>query len=176
MRLPLPALDAVGVVIGPGSWTGIQVALGAAKSLAMVNGAVIIPISRLELMARSRPPSSHSFVAAIIDAGHDRAYGGLYRFDSRGRPETLLEARANYRDWNTQLASLPDECVVITEQRLPSLIEHPKLQLIHADFEPREGVLRDILATGSSMAGDARFHLEPLFLCDPSPRAWQPRA
>src|SRR5437773_358800 len=46
-------LERIGVVQGPGSWTGLNVALSTAKTLAQVYNLPLIPISFLDALAYS---------------------------------------------------------------------------------------------------------------------------
>jgi tRNA threonylcarbamoyladenosine biosynthesis protein TsaB len=48
-----PALDAVAVTIGPGSYTGIRVGLAAAKGIALARGIPLIGVTTLEAVARA---------------------------------------------------------------------------------------------------------------------------
>lgn len=81
-------LEAIVVVSGPGSFTGIRVGLSAAKGLAEASGAKLVALSRLALLAAC---SGRDPVLAAIDAGRGEYYVGDYR---QGRPvrEVLLTA------------------------------------------------------------------------------------
>ena len=48
-----PALGAVAVTIGPGSYTGIRVGLAAAKGIALARGIPLIGVTTLEAVARA---------------------------------------------------------------------------------------------------------------------------
>jgi tRNA threonylcarbamoyladenosine biosynthesis protein TsaB len=60
----------VGVVRGPGSFTGVRVGLAAAKGLCEAVGAKLIAVSRLEVLA------AHGVAGAlaVLDAGRDEFY------------------------------------------------------------------------------------------------------
>jgi tRNA threonylcarbamoyladenosine biosynthesis protein TsaB len=74
-------VDAIAVVTGPGSFTGVRVGLSVAKGLSEAVGTPLIAISRLELLASvatqaaERHPSS---VCALLDAGRGEFYCGRY--------------------------------------------------------------------------------------------------
>jgi tRNA threonylcarbamoyladenosine biosynthesis protein TsaB len=69
-------IDALVVVSGPGSFTGLRVGLAAIKGLAEVLGKPIAAVSLLEAAARSA--SSAGRVLAALDAGRGEAYCGEY--------------------------------------------------------------------------------------------------
>lgn len=63
-------LQVVGVVHGPGSFTGVRVGLSAAKGLCEAVGAKLIAVSRLEVLAAHGAPDA----LAVLDAGRDEFY------------------------------------------------------------------------------------------------------
>jgi tRNA threonylcarbamoyladenosine biosynthesis protein TsaB len=63
-------LQCVGVVHGPGSFTGVRVGLAAAKGLCEAVGAKLIVVSRLEVLADADVLA----VLAVLDAGRDEFY------------------------------------------------------------------------------------------------------
>ena len=71
-------LDAIVVVHGPGSFTGVRVGLSAAKGLSEAGGGVpLIAISRLALVAASAGQGD-GLVHAVLDAGRGQFYFGRY--------------------------------------------------------------------------------------------------
>ena len=65
-------LTAVGVVVGPGSFTGMRVGLSAAKGLCEAGGVGMVAMSRLALVAGEDG-------VALLDAGRGEYYCGVYR-------------------------------------------------------------------------------------------------
>lgn len=76
-KITLAALDALVVVCGPGSFTGLRVGLSAIKGLAEVTQKPVIALSRFAVMAAMR--SKQEVVHAILDAGRGEFYYGVYR-------------------------------------------------------------------------------------------------
>jgi tRNA threonylcarbamoyladenosine biosynthesis protein TsaB len=66
-------LNAVGVVNGPGSFTGVRVGLSAAKGLCEGLGVGMVAMSRLGLVA-----GAEGRRAALLDAGRGEFFYGLY--------------------------------------------------------------------------------------------------
>jgi tRNA threonylcarbamoyladenosine biosynthesis protein TsaB len=69
-------VEAIVVVTGPGSFTGIRVGLSTAKGLAEGAGIPLIALSRLALLANA---SGLPHVLAAVDAGRGEYYVGEYR-------------------------------------------------------------------------------------------------
>ncbi len=69
-------MDGVGVVDGPGSFTGVRVGLGAAKGMCDALGVGMVAMSRLALVAADGRGEE---VVALLDAGRGEYYCGVYR-------------------------------------------------------------------------------------------------
>jgi len=67
----LAKLDGVGIVSGPGSFTGVRVGLAAAKGLCEVAGLPLVAVSRLEVLADAAG-SQDGY--AVLDAGRGEVY------------------------------------------------------------------------------------------------------
>ncbi len=70
-------LTAVGVALGPGSFTGLRVGLAAAKGLALAHGLKLVGVPTLDFTAY---PHQHQPLpaAALIPAGRGRVFWALY--------------------------------------------------------------------------------------------------
>jgi tRNA threonylcarbamoyladenosine biosynthesis protein TsaB len=79
-------LEAVGVVHGPGSFTGVRVGLSAAKGLCEAGGAALIAMSRLELVALE---AGQDAALSVLDAGRGEFFCGFYRGGVLEREEIL---------------------------------------------------------------------------------------
>ena len=73
----LADVEALGVVTGPGSFTGLRVGVSAVKALAEGAAKPIIAISRLAVMASY--VAEPDLVHAVLDAGRGEFYHGIYR-------------------------------------------------------------------------------------------------
>ena len=68
-------LDAIGVVRGPGSFTGVRIGLSAAKGLSDASGVGVVAVSRLAVMAAL---ADRNVVHAVMDGGRGEFYYGHY--------------------------------------------------------------------------------------------------
>jgi tRNA threonylcarbamoyladenosine biosynthesis protein TsaB len=66
----LTRLDAIGVVSGPGSFTGVRTGMAVAKGLCEAAGLRLAAVSRLEVLADAVPAAA----LAALDAGRGEAY------------------------------------------------------------------------------------------------------
>ena len=85
-QVTLSDIEAIVVVSGPGSFTGIRVGLSTAKGLSAGAGIPLIAVSRLAVLANA---SGLPHVLAAIDAGRGEYYVGEYRNGTR-LGETLM--------------------------------------------------------------------------------------
>jgi tRNA threonylcarbamoyladenosine biosynthesis protein TsaB len=79
--LDYPAIDRIGVTIGPGSFTGVRVGVAAARGLALALGRPAVGISTLEALAATAIARDHILaeapdakIAAAIDARRGEIY------------------------------------------------------------------------------------------------------
>lgn len=85
--------DAVAVTIGPGSFTGLRIALSYAKGMAFAGGLRIVGVPTLDAVALAAPPGRGQRLCAVLDARKHEVYAGLYE-DDDGRLVRLGEPAA----------------------------------------------------------------------------------
>jgi tRNA threonylcarbamoyladenosine biosynthesis protein TsaB len=83
--LEIRALQAIGVGLGPGSYTGLRIGLTAAKTLAYAGGIDLVGFDSLELLAQNAPPEALR-VAVIADAQRETLYSAEFRRTAPGGP------------------------------------------------------------------------------------------
>lgn len=87
-------LDRVVVGVGPGSYTGLRVAVATAKTLAWTLKAELAGVSTMDAVAENAPGDAEE-VAVALDAKRGEVYGALYRRVSGGlerKTPCLVEA------------------------------------------------------------------------------------
>lgn len=83
----LGQVDAFGVVLGPGSFTGLRVGVATVKGLALGAERPVVGVSSLQTLALQLPCSRHP-LCALLDARKQEVYAGLYGWEG-GRPAPL---------------------------------------------------------------------------------------
>ena len=68
------------VSIGPGSFTGLRIAVTTAKVISMITGAKIIAVPTLDVVAQNVQPSD-DLLAVALNQKNQTVYGGLYQHD-----------------------------------------------------------------------------------------------
>lgn len=164
-------LCAVAVAIGPGSFTGLRVALAAAKGLALASGLPLLGVPTLDVVAYpySRQPLP---VIAVLPAGRGRVYWAPYGDGPTGwgaRAAYALTTVAHLADVISQPTLIAGELPAAERQ---ALIERAG-SIIHllppALAARRAGYLAEI-AWGRYVAGEADnpATLRPIYLHEPA--------
>lgn len=84
---PRNSVDAYAAVRGPGSFTGVRVALGLVSGLALAASRPCVGVDTLSSMAEAHGPAGADRVP-LLDAGRGEVYGA--RFDPDGSPPRVL--------------------------------------------------------------------------------------
>lgn len=108
----MAALGAIGVVTGPGSFTGVRIGLAAAKGLAEALGLPVVAVSRLAVLA-SRAGRTGP-VQAWMDAGRGDVFVGRY-LDGAVLGESMVPGWA-------ALEGAGEDAVVVMEERTATLL------------------------------------------------------
>ena len=132
-------LDAIGVVHGPGSFTGVRTGLATAKGLCEATGLPMAAVSRLEVLADA--------------AGLTDGYAAL----DAGRAEVYVREISTGREWLCTIDELKRRChgeqVAVAESRLFDQLEgfEAIFRPLHA-ADSRGPVLRKLRVGGSDVA------------------------
>ena len=81
--LTMDDVTALGVALGPGSFTSLRVGLALVKGLALSKHIPLVGIPTLDILAHAQPASKHPLVCAI-QAGRGRFALGVYKSSKKG--------------------------------------------------------------------------------------------
>lgn len=147
------SLGCVGVVSGPGSFTGVRVGLSVAKGLCEATEAQLALVSRLAVLAEAAAPASSQPVLALLDAGR----GAVYVRDAATGRESL-------QPLDTLAPQMEAHAVVTAEPRLADklqatgMIATPHLHRLHV-----QNALGLVVARWLA-GGDDVAHAEPNYV------------
>jgi tRNA threonylcarbamoyladenosine biosynthesis protein TsaB len=105
--LSIAQLDGIAFGVGPGAFTGLRVACGAAQGLAVAADLPLLPVTSLEAMAASCAEECGAEVTevlALLDARMGEVYAGVY-----GRPAKSWELQGSIRVMSPAALSLPEK-------------------------------------------------------------------
>jgi tRNA threonylcarbamoyladenosine biosynthesis protein TsaB len=133
-RTSLAEIDRVAVATGPGSFTGLRVAIAAAQGIARGTGSAMVGVSTLDVLAYPHAPSKQR-TCAILPAGRTEWYAAFYQERNR-----KWQRRSPYI-----AATLPDLCRQIGTHTL----------FVGEIDDEAEGLLRDLLGPKALFAPPA---------------------
>src|SRR5216684_4406752 len=149
-RKSLADVDRVAVATGPGSFTGLRVAIAAAQGIARGAGASLVGISTLDVLAYPHAQSKQR-TCALLPAGRTEWYAAIYQERNR-----KWLRRSPY--------------IVAT---LPDLLGPKALFAPPASRMRRAGYLAELGWRHLETAPQAKLgEIEPIYVKQPSIRAW----
>lgn len=85
-------LSLIGVGIGPGSFTGVRIAVSTARMIAQILNIPLIGITTQDIFAASAPGNSDEKVLIAFDAKKSRVFGALYNGGNAALLEVIIDA------------------------------------------------------------------------------------
>jgi tRNA threonylcarbamoyladenosine biosynthesis protein TsaB len=98
--LPVSDLNAVGISIGPGSYTGLRIGLSTAKGLCYALQIPLICINTLQMMANAVKKESAGFICPLIDARRMEVFSAVYNksLDEIVKPFAMIVDKNSFVD------------------------------------------------------------------------------
>jgi len=136
-QLSWPRIDAIGVSLGPGSFTGLRIGLATAKGLSFAAAKPLIGVPSLDALA-SQGMGQGLPICALIDARKKEVYAAFYRENAVGE----LERQSDY--------------LALSPAALAERISEPTL-LIGSGTDLYRDLLAEHLNTSARFADSTRF-------------------
>ncbi len=93
--LALADLDRIAVTTGPGSFTGVRVALSAARGYTLATGVPSVGVTTLAAFAEAARTAGPAPVLSVVDARHGAVYAALFAPDGTERERAAHVAVAD---------------------------------------------------------------------------------
>lgn len=176
LDLATKELSGVAVAIGPGSYSGVRIAVSTAKSIAFSLDVPLWGVPSLDVLAYSHAAVTAAQVCAVLNMGRHRIAWALYR--TRGTQWKRLTPFANstaaqmaeaVRDYETNLATLfcgelSDEAMKVVKETLGvhASVAPPAASLRRAGYLAELALQRDDQGERDDPATLQAIHIEPL--------------
>lgn len=169
-NLKMENITAVGVAIGPGSFTSLRVGLALAKGIAFARNIPLIGIPTLDILARAQPESTLP-LAVAIQAGRGRYALGWYKnvegvWQAEG-PARVVSVEAI----NDEVASPSVVCGEFTDEVRQEIKSNQNAQLTSPEDSQRKPAMLAQLAWARFQHGDVddAASLAPIYLHTAAP-------
>lgn len=104
-------IDLIAVCEGPGSFTGLRIAMATAKAIAHANNLDIISVDSLEVLARNIEITDKK-ICCIIDAQKTQVYNGIYKYEN---DKLIPLKKIDVLDIDELLENLDEEFIIVGE-------------------------------------------------------------
>ena len=166
-------LGEIYVSIGPGSFTGLRIAVTTAKMISMITGAKIVAVPTIDVIAQNVEPSK-DILAVGLNEKRQTVYSGLYQHDgNRWSPisqpdvQTLEQLLQSESSLNTGSAS--GGGIQLLGEKLPEIPSCDNLRLL--DISLAKPQAKYVWQIGQLLASDQQYvdayALAPLYAREP---------
>ena len=136
--LTINDIDKIAVAIGPGSFTGVRIALGIAKGLAMALNKPLIAVNELDILEAIASGNENEIIP-LIDARKERVY---YKYQNTYIDDYLINLISNF-DKNKKYVFVGDGAINYTNILKDNLGENAIVLPMYNSF-PRASVLCEL--------------------------------
>ena len=131
-------IDKIAVAIGPGSFTGVRIALGIAKGLAMALNKPLIAINELDILEAIASGNENEIIP-LIDARKERVY---YKYQNTYVDDYLINLISNF-DKNKKYIFVGDGAINYTNILKDNLGDNAVILPMYNSF-PRASILCEL--------------------------------
>ena len=131
-------IDKIAVAIGPGSFTGVRIALGIAKGLAMALNKPLIAINELDILEAIADGNENEIIP-LIDARKERVY---YKYQNKYVDDYLINLISNF-DKNKKYVFVGDGAINYTNILKDNLGDNAVILPMYNSF-PRASILCEL--------------------------------
>lgn len=158
--------------IGPGSFTGLRIAVATAKMLALTLNLRVVAVPTIQVVAQGAPPprsdAPHQALGVGVNLKQDRFYGAVFRYDATEKL-WIERAPACLMTLPELLAQAPRPLKILGDPLPPLPAENPDVDVLPPDLS--EGRSPIVWALGRRMALQGMFAdpatLAPLYARPP---------
>ena len=136
--LTINDMDKIAVAIGPGSFTGVRIALGIAKGLAMALNKPLIAVNELDILEAIADGNENEIIP-LIDARKERVY---YKYQNKYVDDYLINLISNF-DKNKKYVFVGDGAINYTNILKDNLGENAIVLPMYNAF-PRASILCEL--------------------------------
>ncbi|AVQ23427.1 tRNA (adenosine(37)-N6)-threonylcarbamoyltransferase complex dimerization subunit type 1 TsaB [Fusobacterium nucleatum subsp. nucleatum ATCC 23726] len=136
--LTINDIDKIAVAIGPGSFTGVRIALGIAKGLAMALNKPLIAINELDILEAIASGNENEIIP-LIDARKERVY---YKYQNKYVDDYLINLTSNF-DKNKKYIFVGDGAIKYKNILKDNLGENAIILPMYNSF-PRASILCEL--------------------------------
>ena len=136
--LTINDIDKIAVAIGPGSFTGVRIALGIAKGLAMALNKPLIAVNELDILEAIASGNENEIIP-LIDARKERVY---YKYQNKYVDDYLINLISNF-DKNKKYIFVGDGAINYKNILKDNLGENAIILPMYNSF-PRASILCEL--------------------------------
>ena len=136
--LTINDIDKIAVAIGPGSFTGVRIALGIAKGLAMALNKPLIAVNELDILEAIASGNKNEIIP-LIDARKERVY---YKYQNKYVDDYLINLISNF-DKNKKYIFVGDGAINYKNILKDNLGDNAIILPIYNSF-PRASILCEL--------------------------------
>jgi len=137
-ELNINDIDKIAVAIGPGSFTGVRIALGIAKGLAMALNKPLVAINELDILEAIASGNENEIIP-LIDARKERVY---YKYQNTYVDDYLINLISNF-DKNKKYVFVGDGAINYTDILKDNLGDNAVILPMYNAF-PRASILCEL--------------------------------